>query len=207
LQYLQVPTALRLFENSFLFVHNGFNSMAQWVVRKVRSYLAQPQLKIVLQPPSLADSLERKQLIFQLAAMGEISRETGYDSIGVHDVVGEHKKRLEEDAEIERERATMQQALQKELETGTILPESEQGNAAGELTPMDVASNADQLAQYWMSIPSNGERSKAMQAVRAQDESLYALAKTKMEEYRRQGASMGRQQVNAEAQQMPNAMQ
>ena len=37
----------------------------------------------MLQRPSLADSLERKQLIFQLASMGEISRETGYDALDV----------------------------------------------------------------------------------------------------------------------------
>jgi hypothetical protein len=51
---------------------------------------------------SLADSLERKQLVFQLGAMGEISRETAYNSLGIDDVVAEQKKRLEEDLEIQR---------------------------------------------------------------------------------------------------------
>ena len=92
-----------------------------------------------------------------------------------------------------------------------MAPEQQMGEAPGAggvpaqngpgMTPMDVANDADQLAQYWMTIPSDGERSKAMQAVRAQDENLYALAKTKMEDIRRQGASQGRQQVNAQMQQ------
>lgn len=212
LQYLQVPTGLRLFENSFLFVYIGFNNLAQWVVRRVRSYLNQPPMQTMLQRPSLADSLERKQLIFQLAAMGEVSRETGYDSLGIDDVVGELKKRMEEDAEIQREQFRMQQQMQKEMETGTLTaPEQQMGDAGqvggmpveapGGMTPMDVSNDADQLAQYWLSIPSDGERSKAMQAVRAQNENLYAMAKTKMEDYRRQGASQGRQQANASAQQ------
>lgn len=216
LQYLQVPTGLRLFENSFLFVYIGFNNLAQWVVRRVRGYLNQPPMETMLQRPSLADSLERKQLIFQLAAMGEISRETGYDSLGIDDVVGELKKRLEEDAQLQREQYKMQQQMQKEMETGTMTsPEQQLGGSgssggvpveqAGGATPMDVSNDADQLAQYWLSIPSDGERSKAMQAVRAQNDTLYALAKSKMEDMRRQGASMGRQQVNQQAQQPTSA--
>lgn len=213
LQYLQVPTGLRLFENTFLFIYIGFNNATRWVVRRVRSYLNQPAMEVMLQRPSLADSLERKQLIFQLAAMGEISRETGYDSLGIDDVVGEMKKRMEEDAAMQRQQYRMQQEMQKELETGTLMaPEQQMGdsgvaggvamaNQTGGQTPMDVATDADQLAQYWLSISSDGERSKAMQAVRAQNENLYALAKSKMEDYRRSGASQGRQQVNAQAQQ------
>lgn len=210
LQYLQVPTGLRLFENSFLFIYIGFNNLAQWTVRRVRSYLNQPPLEIMLQRPTLADSLERKQLIFQLASMGEISRETGYDSLGIDNVRGELKKRMEEDAAIQRDQYKMQQQMQKEMETGTVGTEQQMGDATGGgqpapsgpgTTPMDVASDADQLATYWLSIPSDGERSKAMQAVKAQNESLYALAKDKMEQYRSQGSSAGRQQVNQQAQQ------
>ena len=216
LQYVQVPTGLRLFENTFLFVHIGFNNVAQWVVRRVRSYLNQPPMEVMVQRPSLADSLERKQLVFQLAAMGEISRETGYDALGIDNAVKEMKKRMEEDAAIEREKYKMQQQLQKELETGTISDAEAAGQQAqqpgspvggppggGGVTPMDVESDADQLAQYWLSIPSDGERSKAMSAVRAQNEHLYALAKEKMEQYRSQGASQGRQQVSQQAQQGP----
>jgi hypothetical protein len=210
LQYMQVPTTMRLFEQSFLYIYVGFNNLSQWVLHKVRKYLNQPPMDIMLQRPSIADSLERRQLIFQLASMGEISRETAYDALGVDDVVGEMKKRMEEDAQIQREQFRMQQRMQKEMETGTLVaPEQQMGDATSGgtpvggpgVTPMDVATDADQLAQYWMSIPSDGERSKAMQAVNAQDENLYALAKDKMEKIRRSGASAGRQQVNAEAQQ------
>ena len=35
--------------------------------------------------------------------MGEISRETAYNSLGIDDVVAEQKKRLEEDLEIQRD--------------------------------------------------------------------------------------------------------
>jgi hypothetical protein len=68
-------------------------------VDNVRAVIADRRAE---QLASLADSLERKQLVFQLGAMGEISRETAYNSLGIDDVVAEQKKRLEEDLEIQR---------------------------------------------------------------------------------------------------------
>jgi hypothetical protein len=211
LQYLQIPTALRLFENSWLFVHVGFNQLTQWVVRKVRNYLNLPRLRVELQRPSVAESLERKQFVFQLAAMGEISRETAYGMLGIDNVPGENKKRLEEDAEIERQRMRTQQELQKEMETGTLMaPQDPQGGEEGSLpgapgpqgntTPMDVSSDAEDLAMYWLQLP-DGERRSAMQAVASTKPEMHAMAKEIMEKMRRQGESQGRQMVNQQAQQ------
>lgn len=213
LTWMQVPTAMRLFENSFMFLHVGFNSLTQWVVSRIQKAFKQPNIQVVLQKPSLADSLERKQLIFQLGAMGEISRETAYNSLGIDDVVDEVEKRLEEDMEIEKRRLQMQAEFQREAETGSLgsgeEPQAAPGSAPGLVspggspsqTPMDTQSDADSLAQYWLQIPSDGERAKAMQAVRNQNESLYSLAKERMEQMRRQGASQGRQAVSGQSKQ------
>jgi hypothetical protein len=73
--------------------------------------------------------------------------------------------------------------------------------SAGTVTPADTSSQADSLATYWLSIPSNGERTQAMNAVRMQNESLYDVAKGRMERMRAQGASQGRDQVGQQAQQ------
>ena len=213
LTWMQVPTAMRLFENSFMFLYVNFNNFSQWVVKRIRSYLNQPMINIRLQRPSIADSLERKQLIFQLGAQGEISRETAYESLGIDDVVGELKKRMEEDMEVERERVNLQSEFQKQVETGAIqtaqdgaqgdgtTPGGEQAPPGAPTTPTTVADNAMQLAQYWLSIPQPGERAKAMDATRNSDENLFALAKEKMEQMRSQGASQGRQQVGQQLQQ------
>lgn len=210
LTWMQVPTAMRLFENSFMFLHMGFNSLTQWVVRRIQAWAKRPKIKIMLQKPSLADSLERKQLVFQLGAMGEISRETAYSALGIDNVVDEVEKRLEEDMEIEKRRLKLQTEFQREAETGSLegadAAESGQqsGTAPGMVqpggvpgqTPLDTQSDADSLAQYWLQIPSDGERAKAMSAVRNQNESLYSLAKEKMEQYRRQGESQGRESMS-----------
>ena len=221
LQYVQVPTAMRLFENTFMFMHTEFNQFCQWVVRRVNTYLGQEPITVRLQRPAMADDLERRQLILQMVSVGEISRETGFEFLGIDDVAGEIKKRTEEDAQKQRIQAKAQAELQREMETGSITseqaqaqpqgqggslpgsgpPPSAQGGGGGPVTPMDVQRDAQELAQYWMSIPSTGERSKAMQSVATAKPDLYALAKEMMEQARRQGASQGRQMANQQAQQ------
>lgn len=212
LTWMQVPTAMRLFENSFMFLHCGFNNLTGWASRRIRSYLNQPQMKITLQRPSMADSLERKQLIFQLGAMGEISRETAYNSLGIDDVVGEMRKRMEEDTEIQREQMRMQQNFQREVESGSLMaPDPADGaqaggtqpggTSSGTATPVDTQGQAQSLAQYWLSLQSDGERRQAMNAVKTQSPSLYALAKETMAQLRSQGASQGRAAVEQQAQQ------
>lgn len=210
LQYLQIPTTLRLFENSWLFMHVGFNKLIQWISHRVSTYLGRKPMKVTLQRPSMADSMERKQFVFQLAAMGEISRETAYHMLGIDNVRGEVKKRMEEDMDKEKLTATMQQELQTAIQNGTIAaPEEEesggslpgQGAEGQATTPMGVQQNADDLANYWLSIPDQGARRQAMTSVSSADPQLYAMAKEVMERKRRAGESQGRQAVNQQAQQ------
>jgi len=214
--FVQMPTALRLFENSFSYVGIGFNSLVHWVTNSVRSYLGYAKMRTRLQRPSVADSIERKQFVYQLAAMGEISRETAYESLGVDDTVAEFRKRLQEDMGRQREQVKAQQELQKEIESGAIMAQAPAGGAGQpmggsmpgaspsggpQVTPLDVQGDAQQLAEYWLSIPTDGERTKAMQAVSTTKPELHAMAKELMDRIRRSGESQGRQQVAASYQQ------
>lgn len=213
LQYQQMPTALRLFESSFDFMHSGFDQLSKWIVDRVRRYLRMSKMSIALQEPSIADSLENMQLATQLMAQGEISRESIFKKLGIRDVKAEVEQRIEEDTNIQELKTKAQNELQKKIETGTLTSgDQQQGGAGGgsapgapgaggSQTPMDTANEADSLAQYWMSIPADGERAKAMAATRASNENLWALAKAKMEQTRSQGASQGRQAANQQAQQ------
>ncbi len=218
MEYQRMPTAIRLFESTFSFIHVGFNQLTQWAVRRLRNYLNQPKIEVQLKRPSIADSLEDKQMIFQLTAQGEISRERGYSGLGIDDVMTDIKNRIKEDSDIQRERAQAQQELQKQIESGTLSapndPASQGGGggssptapggppgAGGGQNPTDVANDAQSLAQYWLSIPTDGDRTKAMLATRSQNEGLYAMAKEKMEQMRRGGQSQGRQAVAQQAQQ------
>jgi hypothetical protein len=159
----------------------------------------------------MADSIERRQLIFQLGAMGEISRSTAWKNLGITDVADEIKQRFEEDAEAQRQQLEIQTRMQQQAESGSLLPEQTQpsGGAAGSspppsgpqgVTPGMQSDQANELAQYWLSL-SVGERSKAMAATRSSDENMYALAKLRMESMRSQGASQGKQQMQQQLQQ------
>jgi hypothetical protein len=218
----QVPTAVRLFENSFMFVHYGMTDFAQWVVKKISKFMGEQYIDVKLAKPSMADNLDRQNAVLQLSSAGEISRRRAYGWLGITDAVDEKKERLEEDAEIQKLQLKAEEDLRRQVETGTIdkqldaqaqaAAEQQQaggGNApggpaaaaggAGGVTPMDVEGQAQELAQQWLGLPE-GDRRKAMQQVKATDQTLYSLAKEAMEDMRNQAGSQGVQQMYDQAQ-------
>jgi hypothetical protein len=215
----QVPTAIRLFENSFHFLHYGMDGICKWAVRRIRDYMNQERMDVQLQLPSLADDIEKRQIYLQLAAGGEISRQKAYRSFGVDDPIAEAEQRMEEDIEIQRVREKKQLDYERERTMGSaddiIAAQSQQnpqqgsapGGAAGmapgstPTTPLDVQQQADQIAQELIAIPSNGERTKQLNQIKASNPTLHAMVKQKMEEIRAQGASQGRAQVQQQIQQ------
>ena len=201
LQYMQVPTAMRMFENCWLFVHTGCSAFTKWTSRKCRSYLGLPKMEVKLQRPSLADSLERKQVILQLCSAGEISRETAYKAFGIDNPIEEVTKRMEEDVGIQKKKMKIDKDFQKEMASGATSDGGQDVQSTGGPSPSDINSRAQELAQYWLEIQSDGERSRAMQASKQNNPTLYALAKQMLEEARNQGASQGRASVNQQGQQ------
>lgn len=216
----QVPTAVRLFENSFMFVHLGFNDFAQWVSKKISKYMGEPYIHVKLERPSLADNMDRQNVIMQLSSAGEISRKKAYAWLGITDAVDEQKERLEEDAEIQKVQMQKQEELQREMEQGSISKQldaqaeaqaqQQQGGGtppggpagpatgAGGATPLDVQGQAQELAQQWAGLPE-GDRRKSMQQVKATDQTLHSLAKQFLEDMRNQAGSQGVQQMYDQA--------
>jgi len=227
LQVQQVPTAVRLFENSFLFVYLGFTDFAQWVSRKISKFMGEPYIDVKLSKPSMADNIDRQNVIMQLSSSGEISRKKAYSWLGITDAVDEKKERLEEDAEIQKVQMEKEEELRRQMETGSMdqhlaaqqqqEQEAQGGGAAGggsppgggpaagggqsqgAVSPMDVQGQAQELAQQWLAMPE-GDRKKAMMQVKATDTNLHALAKEFMEQMRSQASSQGVQQMYQQAQ-------
>lgn len=219
----QVPTAVRLFENSFMFVHLGLTDFAQWVCKRIARYMEEPYIEVSLQKPSLADNLDRQNVVMQLSSAGEISRKKAYSWLGITDAVDEKKERLEEDAEIQKIQIKQEEDLRREMESGTINQQLDQQAAAqqqqqsggggsppggspnpqqaqqGSVNPMDVQGQAQELAQQWAGLPE-GERRKSMQQTKATDQTLYSLAKQFLDEMRDGAKSQGVQQMYQQAQ-------
>ena len=214
LQVQQIPTAVRLFENSFHFVHQGFDRIVKWVSGRICDYIGQQRLETSLQLPRLADDLERQRVYMQLAAGAEIPRSVAYGPFGIKDPVEAAKQRAQEDIEIQKEQMKLQADFERQQQMGSmdsiLAQQAQQGGAVGsspagmstssgsDMNPLDIQNKAAEMAQQWLQLPV-GERQKQMAAVRTSNPNLHAMAKQKMEEMRSQAESQGRQGLSQPA--------
>jgi len=203
-----------MFEQTFRFIPQGLNDLTQWVVSKVSKFMGEPEIRVRLAKPSMADNMDRQNAILQLTSAGEISRKKGMGWLGIEDPVEERKSRLEEDAQIEEATARAQQELQHKLQAGTVTQQldnaQEQAAAAGGgtppggqpvptgqstgATPMDIQGQAEEVAARWASMEES-ERRKDMTAIKASNPTLHALASEMLDQMRSQAGSQGVQQM------------
>lgn len=210
LQIQQVPTAIRLFENSFYFIQQGFDKILKWATRRVLDYIGQQQIGVELMLPRVADNLEKASVYMQLAAGAEIPRSIAYAPFGIKDPVEAVKQRAQEDIEIQKEQQKLQQDFEREQTVGSmdavINAQGQQAQGGGSspagddasgpqgggeaMSPMDIEGKAQQHADEILKMPV-GERQKALANIKASNPNLHALTKQKMEEKRSQAASDG----------------
>lgn len=195
----QLPTALRLFQQSFWFIHDNFNNLTKWVVRKIQNYLEESPMEINLQLPKLADNLELLQQKLQLGMNGELPRRYYMREFGVDNPVAAAVERAQEDLEIQMKQMQQQKAAELRANAEQQLEQAaaEDLSGAGAATSQGVQdreAQAQAKAEEWLSIQSDGERSKAMQATKASDYELYANAKQIMEDLRNKQKSDAYQQ-------------
>lgn len=123
------PVAIRVFEKQYQFMVDGFNDAIDWVLTKVSRHLHWDDITGTLQSTTLADDLERKSLLFQAAAAGDISKGTAYRSIADVDFMDEQKKIVTEQSQIQNIQQRAMAAQQAQQLNGG--PEAEEGDAAG----------------------------------------------------------------------------
>lgn len=210
LQIQQVPTAVRLFENSFHFIHRNFDNIVKWVTQRILAYTGQENIGISLQLPRLADDLERQRVYMQLAAGAEIPRSVAYAPLGIKDPVEAAKQRAEEDLEIAYEQQKLQEAYERKQTVGSMdavvnaMGQQQGSSPAGDqaapgtqnVTPLDNQQKAEEQAQKWLQMPV-GQRKKDMESVKASNPDLHAMAKQKMEEMRSEVSSQAVQSLSA----------
>lgn len=197
----QMPTAIRLFENTFWFIHEGYNNFCRWVVARVNSYLNNQRFDISMARPSMANDIDKQNILLQLGAQGEIPRQMAMRSLGISDPVEAYRARIKEDIEFKKIEIEAEQNLEKELDAQASLSAALQtpedlAQGGGGNTPQDMEEKAMAEAQRLGAIESDGERAKAMDALKVQNFQLYTMAKQLLDEMRAQGASEGRQMAN-----------
>jgi len=211
MQLQEMPASIKIMENSFRFLYSGNNKFTKWVTRSVLDYLQMAQMKVKVQLPSIATDMEIRGNLLQLAAGGDVSRETAYRLLNIGDPISEAEKRMKEDAQLQAASLRIQTETARQQELGSMdavaAADSQAGSAPGAagappsgqggLTPMDAQQKATDLANQWAQIPDNGTRAKAMRQAEATDQMTYALAKQLWEKMKDQGASEGRKAVTS----------
>ena len=215
LQTQVLPTAIRAFEATYIHLQRKLSNFVKWVTRSIRNYQELEQLDVKLALPSVADDMEKRHIWLQLAAGGEVSRETAYKAFSIDSAVEEAKRRAEEDIEIQKIKQKVQSDFEREMTIGSVdqtleammqpPPPGPGGAPAGGpgappppgagvpgTTPLDIMQQAEEQAMQLLQIEDNGERRKALNQLRGSNPQLYAIVKQKMEEIRSQGASQGR---------------
>ena len=160
----------------------------------------------------MADDLEQRQLLMQLAAGNQISKQTAFSTLGI-DVKEEIRRIFDEQrdaAELEREaqrEAEQQQQMDERLAvlSQPAQPAPEQGGqpmpgqpaqpaAMGTATPQDMLAQAEQIANQLLQMPYEQRKSQMLQ-LKHSDEALHALVKSKMETIRQQAQTQGGYQL------------
>lgn len=209
------PTGIRMFESAFYPLSQGLKNATKFLVQKISGKMFGESFDATLRSPRVVEDMERRAMLFNLFSAGELTRRTTFGGLGIDQPEKEKVDRAKEDLEIQKGLQVLEQDSQREATLGSLdqVLDTEGaeggpggGGGAAQITPTDQRARAEQLAQQWLAIPSDGQRSQAMQQVKATDPDLYAVAKDLMEQMRRQGASQGRAQVNQQAQQQGAGM-
>ncbi len=126
LQWQAMPVALRLFERTWVSLVNGLNSQINWLFRRLSDLQNWENLKGRLQPVTLADDLEKKQIQLQLAAGKQISQQTALAPFGIN-FRDEIKRMLEEEEYSQEEMAKFQEDMAQKQELQQVMAQGAMG--------------------------------------------------------------------------------
>jgi hypothetical protein len=125
-----MPAVLRLFEMTWSGMVAGLNGYLDWICKRVSELNNWEKVKAKLQAPTIAYDMERNQLLLQLSAGQQISRDTAWAPFGLN-VREEIRKMLQEERTIQNEMSEFQEQQAKKQE----LQQTMAMGAAGQLQP------------------------------------------------------------------------
>lgn len=214
LQVQAAPMALRLFERTWTSLTSALNGWINWFFDQITDVLNWEKLSGRLQPTTLAEDIEKKQVQLQLAAAQQVSKQTAYAPFGI-DYRQEIRRMFEEEKFFTEESSRFQkeQGKAREMEqtfeaaqqaanappgamppmgAGAPAPAGAMPGAppAGGTTPNDLMMQAEQMAMQMLGMPYEIRKSQLLQMKKA-DQTLHALVIQKMEEIRRQAQHEG----------------
>ena len=222
------PMALRLFERTWTHLISALNGWMNWFFEQVTNVLNWEDISGRLQPTTLAEDIEKKQIQLQLASAQQVSKQTAYSPFGI-DYRQEIKRMFEEEQFFQEEskRFQKEQVKAQELEhtfeaaeqmaaTGGMMPgaagpmagapamgPTPAAGPAGGTTPEDLMAQAEQVAMQMLGMPYEARKSELLN-LKKSDQTLHALVIQKMQEIRGKAKQQGgfqalQQMVGAQA--------
>ena len=185
------PVALRLFEKEQCHLVYGYGDILEWIADMVGRYFRWDRkgIEVKLRPVTLADDLERKALLVQAAAGGDLSKQTAYRPMGI-DYMDEQKRVVEEQKEIQR----LQQKAQEEMASQPLDGSGGENAGAGAVvgaSPGDVVSQSAAIASQLLEADPTSRRRTLIQ-IKHTNPTMHALVLQNLEDARSQAASQGR---------------
>jgi len=206
-----MPTALRLFQQTWPQLVSAMNGWLDWAVSGICTHMNWDKPDSVkLEPVTMADDVELRQTWLQLAASNLVSRRTAFAPWQL-DPEEEQRKVLEEQAafkDMQDEMAADMQQRQLSRDAMAGAPPGQamapgapgQAGAAGQgtdqistvgMTPDEMAAQAEGMAAELVRMPEV-ERKQQLRAIREQAPVLHSLVTASMQKERSAAGSAGR---------------
>jgi len=115
LQLQVAPVAIRMFERTWVHFVSELNDLLQWIVDQVSELQNWEKVKVRLQSPTMADDLEKKQILLSLAAGNQISRGTAFAPLNIN-WTEEIQKMLAEEGKYQEAQAEHQERMQQKAQ-------------------------------------------------------------------------------------------
>lgn len=232
LEYQAMPAALRLFEATWPHLVAGLNNWLNWLLEGLAVAFNWEPARGRMTPVTRADDMEARMIRLQLSAANKISDTTALAPFGI-DVRDEIRRIIEEQRILQEEQEKAQREMEQKVEMdrrvaetaaagqgmlpgmpagGMAVPGMGAGGGlgspgagpAGQVTPGDILTQADQISQQLLAMPETA-RKRELTALRQTDETLHAVVKSKLEQNRNAMRSMGQEQIMAQMTGQPMA--
>lgn len=211
LQLQAMPTALRLFQQTWPQLVSAFNGWLEWMMAAVCTHMNwdKPE-NVKLEPVTVADDTELRQTLMQLAAANQISQRTAFAHWHI-DPMEERRKILEEQSEFKslednmardmRQRQLSQEFTDSGGAAGAMAPGAPGGmpamgsgvNSTVGMTPDELNAQAQEMAAELVRIPDELTRKRQLRAIREQAPVLHSLVVANMDKERYNAGMAGRQ--------------
>ena len=210
-----LPTALRLFEQSWPHLTAGFNNWLDWLMRQLSANFNWEKASAKLQPVTWADDAERRQILLQMMAAGKVSTDTVLQPLGIdhqeelEKIMDERRQSMEAEQDFAQEQQ-QKQMMQQYMNSSALQasggmpvgaggvqgggPGGMPGGGQASITPDDMKGQARQIAQQLVQMPYSQRRSE-LSKIRKSSDTMHALVKSEMQELRSSAEQKGKNMI------------